>query len=58
MRLFRKRKDQDEKLLKNIEIYEQKKKTKQQESKVLGQKPIKGMQSVLSKLQEKYPENE
>ena len=33
---------QNEKLLKNIELYEQKKKTKQQESKVLGQKPIKG----------------
>jgi len=32
---------QDEKLLKNIELYEQKEKTKQQESKVLGQKPVK-----------------
>ena len=42
MRLFRKRVDQDEKLLKNIERYEQKKKIEQQESKVLGQKPIKG----------------
>ena len=42
MRLFRKRVDQDEKLLKNIEIYEQKKKAKQQESKVYGQKLIKG----------------
>ena len=42
MRLFRKRVDQDEKLLKNIERYEQKKKAKQQESKVLGQKPVKG----------------
>ena len=41
MRLFRKREDQDEKLLKNIEKYEQKKKTKQQESKVLGQKLVK-----------------
>ena len=41
MRLFRKREDQDEKLLKNIERYEQKKKTEQQESKVLGQKPVK-----------------
>ena len=40
MRLFRKRVDQDEKLLKNIERYE-KEKTKQQESKVLGQKPVK-----------------
>ena len=42
MRLFRKREDQDEKLLKNIERYEQKEKAKQQESKVLGQKPVKG----------------
>ena len=41
MRLFRKREDQDEKLLKNIELYEQKEKAKQQESKVLGQKPVK-----------------
>ena len=29
-------------LEKNIELYEQKKKTKQQESKIYGQKPIKG----------------
>jgi hypothetical protein len=40
MRLFRKRVDQDEKLLKNIEEYE-KKKAKQQESKILGRKPVK-----------------
>jgi len=32
---------QDEKLLKNIERYEQKEKTKQSKSKVLGQKPVK-----------------
>ena len=32
---------QNEKLLKNIELYEQKEKAKQQESKVLGQKLIK-----------------
>ena len=32
---------QNEKLLKNIERYEQEK-AKQQESKVLGQKPVKG----------------
>jgi len=32
---------QDEKLLKNIERYEQKEKIKQQKSKVLGQKPVK-----------------
>ena len=33
---------QNNKLLKNIELYEQKEKTKQQESKVLGQKLVKG----------------
>ena len=42
MRIFKKREDQNEKLLKNIERYEQKKKAKQQQSKVLGQKPVKG----------------
>ena len=42
MRIFRKRVDQDEKLIKNLERYEQKEKAKQQESKVLGQKPVKG----------------
>ncbi len=41
MRLFRKREDQDEKLLKNIERYEQKEKAKQQESEILGQKLVK-----------------
>ena len=41
MRLFRKKLGQNEKLLKNIERYEQKKKIEQQESKVLGQKLIK-----------------
>ena len=33
---------QNETLLKNIELYEQKKKAEQQKSKVLGQKPVKG----------------
>ena len=42
MRIFRKRVDQNEKLIRNIERYEQKEKAKQQESKVLGQKPVKG----------------
>ena len=42
MRLFRKKENQNEKLLKNIERYEQKKKAEQQQSKVLGQKPVKG----------------
>ena len=42
MRLFRKRVDQDEKLIKNLERYEQKEKAKQQESKILGQKLVKG----------------
>jgi len=32
---------QNEKLFKNIEKYEQKEKTKQQESKIHGQKPVK-----------------
>ena len=41
MRLFKKQEDQNEKLLKNIERYEQKKKAEQQQSKVLGQKPVK-----------------
>ena len=41
MKLFRKQLSQDEKLLKNIEEYEQKEKTKQQKSEVLGQKPVK-----------------
>ena len=41
MKIFRKKEDQNEKLLKNIERYEQEEKTKQQESKVLGQKPVK-----------------
>ena len=46
MRLFRKREDQNEKLIKNMEEYAKKEKIKQQESKVLGQsqlneKPIK-----------------
>ena len=40
MRLFRKRVDQDEKLLKNMERYE-KEKTKQQKSQILGQKAVK-----------------
>ena len=39
--IFKKRLNQNEKLLKNIEEYEQKEKIKQQESKVYGQKPIK-----------------
>ena len=42
MRLFRKREDQNEKLIKNMEEYAKKEKIKQQESKVLGQKPVKG----------------
>ena len=41
MRLFRKKECQNEKLLKNIERYEQKEKVKQQESEILGQKPVK-----------------
>jgi len=40
--IFKKREDQNEKLLKNLEKYEQKKKAEQQQSEVLGQKPVKG----------------
>ena len=40
MRIFRKREDQNDKLIRNIERYEQKEKAKQQESKILGQKPV------------------
>ena len=36
---------QNNKLLKNIELYEQKKKIEQQESKVYGQKLVKGTKS-------------
>ena len=41
MRLFRKKEGQNEKLIRNIERYE-KEEAKQQESKVLGQKLVKG----------------
>jgi hypothetical protein len=41
MRLFKKKEGQNEKLIRNIERYEQKEKAKQQESKVLGQKLVK-----------------
>ena len=40
--IFKKRENQNEKLIRNIERYEQKEKAKQQESKVLGQKLVKG----------------
>ena len=40
-RLFNKKEDQDEKLIRKMNEYEEKK-TQQQESKVLGQKPVKG----------------
>ena len=42
MKLFKKRLSEKEKLIKNIKRYEQEEKIKQQESKVHGQKPIKG----------------
>ena len=41
MRLFRKRLGQNEKLIKNMERYDEKKKIKQQESEILGRKPVK-----------------
>ena len=42
MRIFKKRLNQNEKLLKNIEEYDKKEKAEQQESKILGQKPVNG----------------
>ena len=39
MRLFRRRLSQNEKLIKNMERYDQKEKIEQQKSKILGQKP-------------------
>ena len=42
MKIFRKKLGQNEKLIKNMEEYAEKEKAKQQESKVLGQKPTKG----------------
>ena len=41
IRLFKKREDQNEKLIKNMEEYAKKEKIKQQESKILGQKLVK-----------------
>ena len=41
IRLFRKRENQDEKLIRNLKRYDEKEKIKQQESKVLGQKLVK-----------------
>ena len=42
MKIFKKQEDQNEKLIKNMEEYAKKEEIKQQESKVLGQKPVKG----------------
>ena len=39
--IFKKREDQNEKLIKNMEEYAKKEKTKQSESQVLGQKLVK-----------------
>ena len=39
--IFKKREDQDEKLIKNMEEYAKKEKTKQSKSQVLGQKQVK-----------------
>ena len=39
-KIFEKRLSQTERLIKNIELYEQKKKIEQSKSKVLGQKPV------------------
>ena len=42
MRLFRKREDQNEKLIRNLNRLNEKEKIEQQEPKVLGQKLVKG----------------
>ena len=42
MRIFRKRLGQNEKLIRNINRLNEKEKTKQQQSKIHGQKPVKG----------------
>ena len=49
MRLFKKRLSQNDKLLKNLEKYEQKEKIKQQESKIHGQKPVNRTTNKLKK---------
>ena len=41
MRLFRKREDQNEKLIRNMKRHDEKEKAKQQESKIHGQKQVK-----------------
>ena len=41
MKLFRKRENQDEKLIRKMKEYDEKEKIKQSKSKVLGQKPVK-----------------
>ena len=41
-RVARKRLNQNEKLIRNLERYAEKEKAKQQESEILGQKPVKG----------------
>ena len=40
--MFKKRVNQDEKLIENIRKLDEKEKAKQQESKIHGQKPVKG----------------
>ena len=50
MRLFKRKLNQNEKLLKNIERYEQEEKVKQQKPKVLGQKLVKGRTNKSKKI--------
>ena len=47
--LGKKELNQNKKLLKNIELYEQKEKAKQSKPKVLGQKPVKQAESTRNK---------
>ena len=50
MKLFRKKESQNEKLIRNIERYEQKEKAKQQKPKILGQKLVKGRTNKSKKI--------
>ena len=43
---FFKREDQNKKLIKNMEEYAKKEKIKQQESEILGQKPVNGKANI------------
>ena len=50
MRFFRKRENQNEKLIRNIERYDKEKKIEQQKPEVLGQKLVKGRANKRKKI--------